>query len=87
MTERYSASTAVRWLESQIGKRYDYRSVLRFVSRRPADENDAYFCSELVFRYFEEGGLRLLRGIEAHDVSPRDLSLSPYLYYQDTVRT
>ena len=70
---------AERWLFGVIGLPYDYRSVLRFLTRVPAAENRRYFCSELVFAFYQAGNLDLLRGAQAHDMSPRDLSLSPYL--------
>ena len=38
---------AGEWLEKQIGKKYDWRGVFRFLTRAPGhDDNDA-FCSEL----------------------------------------
>lgn len=80
----YSVSTALAWVEDQLGLPYDFRSVLRFVTRKPADHNGKWFCSELVFAFFKVGGLSLLNGIHAHDVSPRDLSLSPYLRHVET---
>lgn len=74
-----------KWLEQQIGKRYDYRSVFRFMTRVPADENQAYYCSELVFGYFQAGDLNLLERIEAHNVRPCDLAYSPFLRLVETV--
>jgi uncharacterized protein YycO len=62
--------------ERERGKPYDWRSVLRFVSRTPARENGKWFCSELVFAALGHVGLDLLARIEAHNVSPGMLGLS-----------
>jgi uncharacterized protein YycO len=61
--------------ESKLGCGYDYRSVLRFVTRRRPSEDDRWFCSELVFAAFLEGGIVLLDNIVAAAVSPAHLRL------------
>lgn len=61
------------------GHGYDYRAVLRFVSRRPAADNERWFCSELVFAALQSAGVDLLSRISAAAVSPGMLSLSPRL--------
>lgn len=72
---------ALAFAEAQLGKGYDWTMVARFVTRRPADrkESGKWFCSELVFAAFAQGGLPLLRDTEAWEVSPELLSKSPYL--------
>jgi len=84
VTTPYMRTKNMKWLKKQIGKEYDYRSILRFVTRVPAEKNQRYFCSELVFEYFNVGSLPLLKGIAAHNVSPRDLALSPFLRHTET---
>lgn len=66
---------------ARLGYKYDYRMVTRFVSRLPANEaqQEKWFCSELVFAAFREGGVCLLENIEPWAVSPSMLSLSPLL--------
>lgn len=67
-----------------IGKSYDYRGVLRFVSRTPASTDDALFCSELVFDAVDKGaGVRLLHETTAGAVSPAMLALSPLAFKAD----
>lgn len=63
--------------EAQVGKKYDFSSVLRFVSRRQASRKSAgvWFCSELVFAIFKHAGLLLLRA-EPWEVSPNLLTRS-----------
>jgi uncharacterized protein YycO len=68
----------VTFLESVLGMPYDWIMVARFLTRRAARENERYFCSELVMDAFRHVGIDLLHA-ESHNVSPRDLALSPLL--------
>jgi hypothetical protein len=70
---------AVAFCESQHGKPYDWRSVLKFVTRTPARENGKWFCSELVFKALEVSYLRPLQ-MKAEYVNPGHLPASPYLH-------
>jgi len=72
------------FLKQQIGKKYDFRSVLRFMTRIKAKDNDKWFCSELVVEAFRRGGIDLLKG-PAGMLSPRDLGISPHLTKLDTM--
>jgi uncharacterized protein YycO len=65
--------------QQQLGKRYDFVSILRFLDRRNMPKNNAWFCSELVVEQVRIGGIDLLSRIPASHVSPRDLSISPIL--------
>jgi len=67
---------------SKIGCRYDYRSVLRFVTRRKTGENDKWFCSELVAASFAAGGIDLFKRIDPAAISPGMLELTPLAYGQ-----
>ena len=60
----------------QVGKPYDYRAIVKFVTRRPATENGRWFCSELASAACSAGGVELLR-IPHHESSPRDVVASP----------
>lgn len=77
--------TAEQWTQAidlavtQVGKKYDYWGVLTFISRRKAPSNDKWFCSELVFEALQHAGINLLERIEANEVSPGHLLLSPKL--------
>ena len=72
------------FLTEQIGKKYDFRSVARFVSRRKAIVNGKWFCSELAEAALIMGGLALLRG-DPENHSPRDTAMSPYLKLTDQI--
>lgn len=45
---------------AQVGKRYDWKGVFRFVCRRRPVSDDDWFCSELVAAGFEHAGFPLL---------------------------
>lgn len=69
------------FMERQLGKRYDYGSILRFITRQQQHRTDSgrWFCSELVFAAVQKGGVDLLSRVEPWAVSPGLLTLSPLL--------
>jgi uncharacterized protein YycO len=67
------------FLVNQIGKGYDYKSVLRFISRRKGGEPDRWFCSELVYAAIRYAGVDLFLRCEPWRVSPGMLLYSPLL--------
>lgn len=69
------------WLNEQVGKRYDYAEVAKFISRRKANEKAAdrrWFCSELAAEAFRRAGRELLR-LPGWKISPGMLHASPLL--------
>lgn len=70
---------AIDFARCQIGMPYDWWSVVRFVSKRPARENGKWFCSELVHKAISEAGIRLLERIPSAEVSPAHIAISPLL--------
>ena len=80
----FDAEHAEDYLIHQIGQKYDYSSVFRFMTRREATDNDKKFCSELAELAFIEGGVRLLNG-NPSEHSPRDTMLSPLHRYVETI--
>jgi len=67
---------------SQIGQKYDYGSVMRFVSRRSPSKNSRWFCSELVAASFAAAGVHLFKRIDPAAISPGMLELTPLAYGQ-----
>lgn len=69
------------FLRSQFGKLYDFWGLLNFLTRRPErpQDQEKWFCSELVFAAFEEVKRPLLARIQRWKVSPGLLSYSPLL--------
>jgi hypothetical protein len=76
---------AIESARAEIGCRYDWRSVLRFLTRRKAGSANRWFCSELVFQKIREAGVTLLERIKDWEVSPGQLRLS--LALEETTTT
>lgn len=70
---------AVSYAAQQIGKKYDFLGVLRFISRRKRNNPNRLFCSELVFGAFAHAGWELLARSKAWEISPDQLKRSPLL--------
>jgi len=66
---------------TQCGKPYDWPGVFGIGLHRDWQEDDSWFCSELVAWAFKEAGRPLLRAEHLHRITPRDLLLSPYLVW------
>jgi hypothetical protein len=55
-------------------------SLIRWQTRSHyAQDDDTWFCSELVYAAFQKAGIKLLNVDEAWKVSPALLAMSPYL--------
>lgn len=68
------------FLRAQLGKRYDYLSVIRFVTRHRSKDDSKWFCSEMVYAAFQAAGINLLApDVMAWEVSPGMLAKSPLL--------
>ena len=77
------------FLRKQVGKKYDWHGVLKFISRRrtTADQQKKWFCSELISAAFAYADCRLLVRIRDEQVSPGLLSFSPLLKRHSWTRT
>lgn len=69
---------ALGYARKQIGKKYDWRGVLRFITRSSRNVSDRLFCSELVFEAIHRGDVRLLK-TDAYRVAPGHLEWSPFM--------
>lgn len=74
------------WLHRQIGKRYDWLGVLRFLTRRDVPNPLTWFCSRLLFAAFLAIRRPLLLRIPAHKVYPGMMVYSPLLAHVRTIR-
>lgn len=74
-------SIILQFLELLKGAKYDYRMVMRFMTRQSETigSQGKYFCSELVFDALQEAGIDLFINTEGWEVSPHLLSRSPIL--------
>jgi len=82
MEQRYYS-----FLEKRIGCKYDFYSIFRFLSRKSGQENDKWFCSELIFAALVYAHSPPLSRINSCDVSPQLLSLSNDLKFVQQVIT
>jgi uncharacterized protein YycO len=75
------AGEIMDFCREQLGKKYDWTMVARFVTRRQESRSttDKWFCSELVFAAFKQAGVVLLRDTQPWEVSPGLLARSPLL--------
>ena len=70
----------VAFLDAQLGKKYDYLSVIGFVLyTEDRSKSNRWFCSELVFAALRKVGVELLTRVPAWKVSPAMLSYSPII--------
>lgn len=70
-----------KFLAHQVGKKYDWRGVLHFITKRHeySRDQERWFCSELIFSAFKAAGVELLSRVEPWKVSPAMLAMSPLL--------
>jgi uncharacterized protein YycO len=83
---RMQNASVLEFMENQLGKKYDFLSVARFISRREVDDQEKWFCSELVMAAFHHAASPLLN-VASHKVSPEVLSWSPRLKFEFTTTT
>lgn len=75
-----SAAAVVLWIESQLGKRYDFTALLGFIFARKFQKEDAFFCSEVGRIIFEKA-----TGVDCGMVklmAPHELMLAIDVYNQ-----
>ncbi len=73
------------WLQSQLGCKYDYWGVLRFVTRtkaRGGGEARRWFCSEYIDAALAQLNVRLFANTESWEVSPSWLGRSVRLNFR-----
>ena len=81
---KYDEEKVLDFLKMQIGHKYDFRSIVRFITRKSSHVSPNWFCSELANEAFREGGLDLLSRISSSHLSPRDIAISPVLRLAET---
>ena len=59
------------FIKSQIGKGYDWKAIVSFPFRRSWQDNDRWFCSEVVAAALIRGGKHIK--LSSNRVTPRDL--------------
>ncbi len=83
-TWKVDSESIEEFARRQVGCKYDFLAILRFLSRRPYAENNKWFCSELIAAACERSGSSIIR-LPASQVSPRDIASSAKLKYVGSV--
>ncbi|HJW26438.1 MAG TPA: YiiX/YebB-like N1pC/P60 family cysteine hydrolase [Rhodocyclaceae bacterium] len=74
----HSPEDVIKAARSQVGKPYDLTALAGLLAHRDWQENDRWFCSELVAWAFSQGGSPLFRPEAMHRITPQHLwMLSP----------
>jgi len=73
-------------LEPEIGWPYDWKNVIKFVTKRQGSPDGAYFCSELVYAMTRAIGRELLARTNPWECPPDWIHRSPLLTYDRTIR-
>lgn len=76
-------AAAIAAARSQAGKPYDLTALFGLLMHRDWQEDDRWFCSELVAWAFAQGGTPLFRPEAMHRITPQHLWM---LYPPDPVR-
>ena len=76
----------IDFLDKQVGKKYDWSLINKFVTRRPAMENDKWICSELVGEFCNRSG-NPLQHMPTWKMAPEHVGISPVLEPHSVVRT
>jgi len=82
--EKIDENEALAFLLDQVGKKYDFGSIARFMTRRDEPHDEKWFCSELAMAGVSKGGVDLLKRIPASHVSPGHMVTSPLLGFIET---
>ena len=72
-------ANAIEYCRHELGAKYDWKGIARFITRLPGGDPNRWFCSELVAAAFRAAGRPLLARIEPWAISPELLSISPKL--------
>lgn len=66
-------------LFSQIGKKYDYAGIIGFVANRDWQEDNKWFCSELVMYCLMKAGIKILNVEHLNRITSQHMILSTLL--------
>ena len=66
-------TAAWAWATAQVGKPYDLTALVGWLSGRDWQEEDSWFCSELVAQAFAQAGSPLFRDGTLSRVTPQNL--------------
>ena len=73
-------AAASKWMEAQLGKKYDWKGVFRFIIRAGGELDEDWFCSELWSQFAVLAG-EPLSYKPAYKMMPVDVAVSARLLY------
>ena len=73
---------AIIWLQNQVGKPYDYKALFRMVIHRDWEQDDKWYCSELVGYMMNRFRRDKTFSSSARGILPRDIALLPFKVVQ-----
>lgn len=68
-----SPDALLTFLNSQLGKPYDWNAIFAFPFRKNWHDEKKWFCSELVTEALIAGGSNAIPGLNSYRITPRDL--------------
>ena len=68
--KKFDILKAVNWGFQQVGKTYDILQLVGIYFKRKLDSPNKYICSELVYRFYLAGGMRLCEWIDPAFIVP-----------------
>jgi hypothetical protein len=69
----FSRATALTWMRSVQGQKYDWIGLLAFASAKfQGKDNGRMFCSEFACRFLRAGGVDAFNGADADAIAPSD---------------
>lgn len=89
IAREYAEEAVWGWLQMQLGKSYDIRGILRFLTRGKEHDTDNpfdWFCSRMEFTAWHMYGIQLLERVPSYKIDPGDIPKSPLLESCGTVR-
>ncbi len=80
-TGQETAHDVYAYAHEQIGKPYDMKAIFGFMFYQHWEDEDAWFCSNLVAAAFKKAGLPILNPeASVKRITPGDVLLSPYIH-------
>ena len=67
------------WVEDKLGDKYDWSSILTFLTRNKPNQNNRWFCSELCHAALNAVDSQVLVRVKSSKVYPGLLSYSPLI--------
>jgi len=74
------------FIEAQVGKKYDWSLINKFITRLPATINNRWICSELVGEFCKRSGLAM-QNMPTWKMAPEHIGISPVIKPMYKIKT